>query len=422
MDEVQTRSLDSDKYLRKATQFLYIITISIVTILGVIKNETIYNIIKLNLLSVILSWIIMFYAKENNEKVIQNKKNLFVVVSSFLFSLICVFLIIELPIYHLWLIGPMIIVIVADIHFGLSVHLLLAFLLSIISGYTVDRLIYNFILGALACILAKYIMEIKKVGYALIIFLSSNISLMIIMNNFMRADTLNMNIVQSIFSSILLFCIVGGIYVLYRRSNVDISIPIELEAKVVYEPQGVELKNEERMNDEIKYEEFNNYLSEDFMLLRELKAYSNKLYHRSIQMGDIAYQASQRINIQADLTRVGGYYCKIGRIVSDDYVIEGVHILENSEFPQSVIDIVRQHNLKYGNPLTKEAAVVMLTDNIIASIDTMKSMNDRKPISNHKLIDGIFSLRLKKGNLEESGLGITELKILKEFFQEVFKD
>lgn len=414
MNEIQTENLDSNRYFRKATRILYIFTICIVTILGVIKKETFYNMFKLNLLSIILASILLFYAKENKIKIIENRKNLFMVIGSFLFSLICVLFTIEYPIYHLWLIGPMLIAAMIDVHFGLSVHLLFAFLLSIISSYSIDRLVYNFIIGALACILAQYTIEIKKIGYALIIFLSSNISLILIMNNFMRHNTLDMNILHSVITCIVLFCIVASICFLYNKWTTQ-------QDKSKEESSPEKQVGENQLQPELR-KELNRYISEDFILLRELKAFSNKLYQRSIQVGDISYQAAQRIDIQAKLARVGGYYCKIGRLVSDDYVDEGVQILQNFEFPQLVIDIIRQHNLKSGNPLTKEAAVVMLTDNIIASIDTMKSMKDRKPVSYSKLIDGIFTLRLTKGNLDESGLGITELKKLKEFYQDIFKE
>lgn len=437
MNEVQTTRLDSNDYMKKATQYLYIITLGIVTSISIINQENIYTIIKYNLLSVILASIIMIYAKDSKTKVIQDRNNLYMVVGFFLFSLISVFLTLEFPIYYLWLVGPMIITIITDIHLGLSVHLLFAFFLSIISDYSIDRLIYNFILGALACILAKYIIEIRKVGYALVIFVSSNISLMIIMNNFMRTNTLNMNILQAVITSILLFFIVSVIYIIYKISdkktyeqqvsgqNKDINEAQNEETVHCEESIIIESDMKEHMNyvtESSLIEELKSYQSEDYILLRELKAYSEKLYHRSIQIGDISHQASQRIHINSDLSRVGGYYCKIGRIVSEDYINEGIHILENCEFPQVIIDIVRQHNLKYGNPRTKEAAVVMLTDNIISSIDTMKAMKDKKTISCQKLIEGIFTLRLKKGNLEESGLDIKEIKILNEFYQEIFKD
>ena len=160
----------------------------------------------------------------------------------------------------------------------------------------------------------------------------------------------------------------------------------------------------------------NKILDENYELLLRLQKFSGKLFERSKYISEVSYQAALKINANGKVTKAGGMYSKIGRTISKDYIIDGIRLLEEYEFPQNVIDIVKQHSLKFGNPRSKEAAIVMISDNIIASLDAMKNMKDSKPIPTNKLIDGIFTLRLSKSNLDESGLSITDLKYLKEFY------
>lgn len=418
MEDVQKNPPDTGKYLRQIAKILYLLTICAVTITGFLNKDDLYEILKFNLLSIVLVTILIFYAKENRVRFLDNSKNLFIVIASYLFSLACIMLSFKFNMYNLWLIGPMVIAMLIDANFGLSFHLLFSFMLSVNADRSIDSLMYNFILGAIGCILSKYILDVKKIGYALVIFLSSDITLIVIMNNFMTQNTIDNNIVYSVISGIMLFGIAFMVSRIYEKNNTEQIIPTkektekeEAEKVVAYPDDTLKVSKEERLNE---------ILDENHELLLRLKEFSKKLYERSKYISDISYGAAEKINADEKLTRAGGMYSKIGRTVGKDYIVDGVKLLEEYQFPEEVIDIVKQHNLKFGNPGSKEAAIVMITDSIIASMDAMKSMKESKNISNSKLIDGIFSLRLSKNNFEESGLSNEELKILKKYYIDEF--
>lgn len=390
MVEAQKENLDPDRNLGKLSRILYLLTFSTITATGFLNKDSVYEILKFNLLFAVLISILMFYAKERKAELLDRLYNLPVLIFSYLFSVLCIIASCKFNLYNLWLIGPMMIAMLVETDFGLGIHFILSLILIANTGWSFDSFMYNFILGAIGCILAKHILDIKKIGYVLIIFLSSNITLYVVINNFMKDKTININILFSVISSILLF----GILFMAERIN----------------------NSNERNN-----ESLDRILGDNYELLLRFREFSKKLYDRSVYVSDVSGRAAERINANDLLTKAGGMYSKIGRIMGKDYITEGVKLLEEYQFPVEVIDIVKQHNLKYGNPKSKEAAIVMITDNIIASMDAVREMKEGKNISASKLIDGIFSLRLSKSNFAESGLTGDEIRALKNFYQEEFE-
>lgn len=468
MEEVQKKPLDLKKNQIRFIKIFYLITVCAITVIGFLNNNNIYEILKFNLLSIILITILIFVAKEGNNELFHHSDQFVVFILSYLFSLGCMIGAYQYNLYYLWFLGPMIIAMIIDTKLGLNVHFLLTIIFCVSTEKTIDYLIYIFIIGTIGCILSKYILEPKKIGYAFIIFLSSNITLYVIMNQFMTHKVVSDNILFSIFSSILLFFILFIISRFYLQNwgkihdtgneNIDKDVnniiekeksqidgrinnnfkeevSEELIERVEYTTNvnSDELKNENivRTNEnsgkknkslEVTSEDLEELLNDNHELLLRLKEFSKKLYDRSTYISNISYRAAKKINANEILTKAGGMYSKIGRTVSKDYIIDGVNLLEEYHFPREVIDIVKQHNLKYENPKSKEAAIVMITDSIVASLDAIKGMKEKKYIATDKVILGIFSIRLSKSNLEESGLSKEEIEILKDFYLEEFGD
>lgn len=426
MEDTQKIVLNSDRYLNKISRIFYILTVIVISFTGYMNQDGIYEILKLNLLSIILVSITIFYAKSVQIKLEDNLSNSIMLISGYTFSLICIMLSVKFNIYNLWLIGPMMIAMLFDTNLGLSFHLLFSFMISVTSGFTMDILIFNFILGALGCLLSKYIIDLSKVGYTLIIFLSSNITLIYIINNFMTKEALNVNVLYSVLSSIIAVATTYIAYLVYRRINgsikaIDVHNEVGKQESTIIngtEKDGQIIYNN---NPTLKLKEqsiFDVFTKDDYELVIKLKEFSEKLYNRSRYTSEVSYEATIRIHGNANLAKTGGFYCKIGRIISKNYIEEGVKLLEEHNFPPEVIQIVKQHNIKNETPKSAEAAIVMLVDSIIASTEAVKSMKESKPIPMNKLIDGIFTLRFTKSTLEESGLSSTNLNELKAFFIE----
>ncbi len=154
-------------------------------------------------------------------------------------------------------------------------------------------------------------------------------------------------------------------------------------------------------------------------LLVQLKECSDELYNHAQIVGDISSRAAKVVSADEFLAYTGGLYHEIGKIRSGNYIEQGLLIAEEYHFPEKLKTIVKQHNIKYDKPTSVEAAIVMLTDHTLATIDYIENQGAHDyPID--KIIGNIFAMRLNKGTFDEAGLNIKDFKLLREFYVEEF--
>jgi membrane-associated HD superfamily phosphohydrolase len=78
-------------------------------------------------------------------------------------------------------------------------------------------------------------------------------------------------------------------------------------------------------------------------------------------------------------------------------------------------------NIKYGKPGSIEAAIVMLSDSVEATISYIVKSKGNK-YTTDKIIDNIFQMRMDKGTFDSCPLQIKEFKKLRDFFIKEYAD
>ncbi|MGQ9536536.1 MAG: HD family phosphohydrolase [Actinomycetota bacterium] len=208
--------------------------------------------------------------------------------------------------------------------------------------------------------------------------------------------------------------------------------------------------------------------SPDHPLMRLLINKAPGTYSHSIVVGNLAEAAAHAIGAEPILTRVASYYHDVGKVkrpsffvenqpegfnghdrlkpnlsalVITAHVKEGVELAKEYRLPPEVVEIIRQHHgtslvryfyaqaLKDRNPAEKvtearfrypgrkpqsrEAAVVMLADAVEAAA---KALERPTPVQLEQLVRNMVQERLEDGQLDESGLTLSDLeKITREF-------
>jgi len=157
----------------------------------------------------------------------------------------------------------------------------------------------------------------------------------------------------------------------------------------------------------------------DFELLQRMEAYSETLYKHSVRIGELSWGAAQAIGGDALLAKAGGFYHEIGRIENEENYIEaGSRIGKEYDFPEKLLDVMRQHSTGFELPKSAEAAVVMLCDCIISTSEYLAKSGKSTKISEQQLVTSIFQNRLEKGNLQYAGMTVEQIQTLKEFYIE----
>lgn len=205
-------------------------------------------------------------------------------------------------------------------------------------------------------------------------------------------------------------------------------------------------------------------------LLKELLLKAPGTYHHSILVGNLAEAAADAVGADPILVRVGAYYHDIGKLkrpyfftenqlgeanphdkltpalsalIISSHVKDGIEMARKNKLPEKVIDFIAQHHgtsrmaffyhkaveeagspdkvkesdFRYPGPLpqSKETAIVMLADAVEAAIKSMKVTGDKMEAAVRKIIND----KLADGQLEDSHLSLSDLKVIGQSFIQV---
>jgi len=204
-------------------------------------------------------------------------------------------------------------------------------------------------------------------------------------------------------------------------------------------------------------------------LLQELVRRAPSTYNHSVTVGSIAEAAAESIHARGLLCRVGAYFHDIGKMLKPGYFVEnqgeeasrhedlvpamstlviiahikdGADLARQHHLPQPIIDLIEQHHgttlveffyeraaeqkqsdpnggdvdqstYRYPGPKpqTKEAAVLMLADNVESASRTLV---DPTPKRIESLVRDVAQRRLHGGQFDESGLTLRELRTIEK--------
>lgn len=215
--------------------------------------------------------------------------------------------------------------------------------------------------------------------------------------------------------SVLLLTAAGWLY-LKKYVVEESGEKEELEGKV--QEQTSEKENDEEVA--VSIEEvpiLERVTASDFELVERLKSYSESLLEHSSKISVLSERAAVAVGGNAALAKAGGLYHEIGRIEDEvDYIEAGTRIGKEYDFPNELLDVMRQHSTGFEFPKSVEAAIVMLSDCIISTSEYLEKTGKRNLVSDEHLVQSIFQNRIEKGNLQYSGMTQEQIQRLREFY------
>jgi putative nucleotidyltransferase with HDIG domain len=435
---------------------LPVLSVLAVILLGLLKNNPSLEIIKLSVVTLILSVIAVFYIRFNGEIILKKKYARALIMFAYLSSIGLLLIPINNGNTNFWMFGGLLVGMTINNKLGLLLHFNLSFIAGLALTLRPENVICFLIMGILLTMLAESLKQLNTMIYAGIIILSTNVTLAFVTNNFLFESKANHNYLISLISMSVVLLADGLLYFVYDRFNVKTKTDLQLEEKpnTLTEVDNLETgrqdndttaRKEDNENESVvnksefsdkaemsetpeKKEEIHNDVNrtsyelmsnENHELMLKMKAYSDTLYDHSIKIGDLSYRAAIAVGANNTHAKAGGLYHEIGRINGNNYIEEGLKIAEEYQFPDELRAILKQHNIKYEKPTSMEAVIVMLSDNIISTIDYLEKTGENK-YSMNKVIDNIFQMRMDKGTFDNSGLSLMDFKNLKEFFIKEF--
>ncbi|HKL79346.1 MAG TPA: HD domain-containing protein [Mobilitalea sp.] len=427
----------------------------IVVISGFLNNASKLEITKTGILTLILTAAVVFYIRMQKDNILSRKYAHSILLISYILSILLILLPIKPDIFSFWMLGGFIVSLLIDNKLGLIIYFNLTFIICISLSLQLEDIIRFLVLGILMYILSGALKNKSTVIYASIIMLSTNITLAFIINNFIFEKSMNYNYLSSFFSILAVLVTAFLLSMLYERKltkskteqidkaellgNPEIADCYALEGdttdtKAVEESTATGLltdtdkvqSNITEVGQPLIYPDcgartsYELLCADDNVLLKRIKEYSEALYQHSVMIGDISERAASLIGADAILAKAGGLYHEVGKIIGKDYIEEGQKIAEEYAFPNALKEILRQHNIKHEKPASVEAAIVMLTDNVLSTVEYIRKTGDNK-FTSDKIIDNIFQMRMDKGTFDDSSLSVKDYKALKVFYQNEYR-
>jgi len=204
-------------------------------------------------------------------------------------------------------------------------------------------------------------------------------------------------------------------------------------------------------------------------IFKRMMLEANGTYHHSMVIASLGEAAAEAVGANPLLARVGAYYHDIGKVAKSSYfgenmskgsrnpherltptmsslileshVREGLELAREIGLPGPVAAFIPEHQgttlMQYfynkaadsdpeveerdyrypgPKPQSKETAIVMLGD---AAEATVRSLDDQSPNRIRAVLDRIFDMRIRDGQLDDCGLSVSDLPKIREAFTHV---
>jgi putative nucleotidyltransferase with HDIG domain len=202
-------------------------------------------------------------------------------------------------------------------------------------------------------------------------------------------------------------------------------------------------------------------------ILKRLNMEAHGTYHHSMLIGNLVDAAAEQIGADPLTSRVMAYYHDIGKMFKPEYFAEnqsdgfnkhekitpqmsalilvshvkdGVELAREEKLPDVVIDGIREHHgtsvmayfyqkaletdshssvnkddFRYPGPRphTKESGLLMCADSVEAAV---RSLKDPTAANIRNMVTKLVDLRAHEGELDESGITLNDLNLVKEKF------
>jgi putative nucleotidyltransferase with HDIG domain len=391
----------------------------------------------------VLTAVATFYIRAYEENILSKRLAKTIITFGYL-SAICLLLFIPKPyMFCFWMIGGLLIAMLIDNKLGMLFHFNLTIIMAISLSLGLELVIQIMVIGAMMCLLSGALRNKSTAVYAAIIILSTNVTLSFVINNFIFNKNVNYNYLNSLFSILAVLVTAFLLCLFYDKAEKKKAEEASDAADIILietigeentnylgntatEPadhssnQSMEIKEEQKVSLKDK-PSYDILCSEENELLRRLKQASESIYDHALRIGDLSYRAAMEVGADELLAKAGGLYHEIGKLKGKNYIEEGLAIAEEYSFPRELKAILKEHNIKYDKPSTVEAAIVMLSDNVVSTIEYIGKSDEHK-FSANKIIDNVFQMRMEKGAFDRINLSLKDFKMLKDFYFNAIKE
>ena len=152
----------------------------------------------------------------------------------------------------------------------------------------------------------------------------------------------------------------------------------------------------------------------EYPLLVQLKEKNKDAYFRAIHVAYLAERIALDLGLNARAVKTMSYYGKIGTIDGTTKWEDVKHFYIENNFPEEAVQYLKEYiENDRKKQLSKEAAVIYMSDTIIASIMYLFEKDKNTKINYDELIDKVFAHKIENRELYNYDISLYELDRMK---------
>lgn len=152
-----------------------------------------------------------------------------------------------------------------------------------------------------------------------------------------------------------------------------------------------------------------------FHLVREIKKYSQADYNHAIRVSRIAAHCAAKINVNAKLAAVSGFYYRLGKFGGEPFIASGIRIAQDNCFPYEVVTILSEFGGQEERISSIESAVVHITDTLVTKFELMDHTTLSSSWNRDMVIYQTLNDESSSGIYDHSGLTMNQFLKIREF-------
>lgn len=114
-------------------------------------------------------------------------------------------------------------------------------------------------------------------------------------------------------------------------------------------------------------------LQENFGLVQDVRNFSAIDYDHAKKVSELAGACAGLVGADPDVASAGGFYYRLGRMLGEPFVENGVSLAKSSHLPRPVVKILGEYYGEEALPSTVESAIVHIVDSLVAKFDALES-------------------------------------------------
>lgn len=166
-----------------------------------------------------------------------------------------------------------------------------------------------------------------------------------------------------------------------------------------------------------RWEEQNVYeglLEDDYPLLADIRRFSYKEYEHARKVSNLAGICAREIGANSLVAMAGGLYYRLGKVIGEPEVENGVKAAYNHCFPPAVITILEEFGAINRFPSTKESAIVHMVDSLVTKIEVLGESTMASAWNQDMVIYQTMNEFSNNGVYDNSGISINQFLKIRE--------